>query len=202
MKRCRRCLVEKDSSEFSASGPRTCKPCQRDRLKAYRRAWRRSAIGRATARRNDGKQRRKASRIASMKRYRAVWMASHRDQMANSRSRYKASPKGRETEAAYQARLRGAERVSPVDPVLWAQVVEEYSGACAYCRVAPGTTRDHIIPLSAGGPHRIENLVPACRECNSRKHTKRIAPKIPLSLRARMPTLYAGLVRTIYGSAA
>src|SRR5689334_2165914 len=42
---------------------------------------------------------------------------------------------------------------------------------CAYCRnPVPNTLRaravDHVRPLSRGGAHAIENLVPACRGCN------------------------------------
>jgi len=31
---------------------------------------------------------------------------------------------------------------------------------------------DHRIPLSRGGRHEIENITPACKPCNSRKHTR------------------------------
>jgi hypothetical protein len=40
---------------------------------------------------------------------------------------------------------------------------------CVYCG---GTNRmgiDHVIPLSAGGANSVENIVPCCRSCNSRK---------------------------------
>ena len=202
MRRCSLCRLEKKPPEISRFGPPTRKTCSKARLRIYVKLWRQTAIARVTARRNNEKQRRKASRIAFMRRYRTEWAAAHPEKMTASRRFYKTTARGREVEAAYRARLRGAEKAGAVDPAVWNQLVEEYGGTCAYCRWAPATTRDHIIPLSAGGQHRIENLVPACRSCNSRKHTKRIAPKLPLSLRATMPGVYVALVHTIYGPAA
>ncbi|WP_456434260.1 HNH endonuclease [Thermosulfuriphilus sp.] len=46
------------------------------------------------------------------------------------------------------------------------------SGRCHYCgrRVHPSElTMDHVIPLSRGGVSVKENLVPACKECNTKK---------------------------------
>lgn len=40
--------------------------------------------------------------------------------------------------------------------------------ACVYCGVEANSV-DHVIPRSLGGPSTIDNLVPACRECNTRK---------------------------------
>jgi hypothetical protein len=31
---------------------------------------------------------------------------------------------------------------------------------------------DHRIPLSRGGRHEIDNVIPACKPCNSRKHIR------------------------------
>ena len=42
---------------------------------------------------------------------------------------------------------------------------------CAYCG-ATAVHLDHGIPLSRGGLHDIDNLVPACRMCNLHKHAK------------------------------
>lgn len=39
---------------------------------------------------------------------------------------------------------------------------------CVYCG-GPARSRDHIIPLSRGGLHSLENMVPACHRCNSIK---------------------------------
>ncbi|MDH5753369.1 MAG: HNH endonuclease [Deltaproteobacteria bacterium] len=46
------------------------------------------------------------------------------------------------------------------------------TGVCHYCRQrfpARELTMDHIIPLVRGGRSVKSNLVPCCKECNSRK---------------------------------
>jgi len=46
-------------------------------------------------------------------------------------------------------------------------------GACYYCgRSVPPSelTMDHIVPLSRGGKTTKGNVVPACKECNTKKH--------------------------------
>lgn len=45
-------------------------------------------------------------------------------------------------------------------------------GRCHYCggSFAPGElTMDHLVPVSRGGKASRNNVVPACKECNSRK---------------------------------
>ena len=45
-------------------------------------------------------------------------------------------------------------------------------GICFYCRGRVGgraLTMDHIVPLGRGGRSARGNVVPACKECNSRK---------------------------------
>jgi 5-methylcytosine-specific restriction endonuclease McrA len=55
----------------------------------------------------------------------------------------------------------------------WRDKVELLGGCCIYCgrddvKLGP----DHKVPLSRGGSNDIENIVPACRSCNSRKRTR------------------------------
>lgn len=52
----------------------------------------------------------------------------------------------------------------------WLDKIAEYRGCCAYCGMTGKMTRDHYIPLSRGGSNSIDNIVPACRHCNSSKH--------------------------------
>jgi 5-methylcytosine-specific restriction endonuclease McrA len=43
---------------------------------------------------------------------------------------------------------------------------DEYRGMCAYCAFRAAIEWDHYIPLKHGGTDTIENLFPACQECN------------------------------------
>lgn len=44
-------------------------------------------------------------------------------------------------------------------------------GPCYWCRTAPGTTIDHVLPVDTGhvDPLEMSNWVAACRRCNSQR---------------------------------
>lgn len=52
----------------------------------------------------------------------------------------------------------------------WEALKVRYGGLCAYCGIAPGLFRDHVVPLVKGGSDYAANLLPACESCNSSKH--------------------------------
>lgn len=56
----------------------------------------------------------------------------------------------------------------------WQRVLEYYDYRCAYCdkQLGQKVTIDHVIPVSRGGKHSIDNVVPACRSCNSKKRDR------------------------------
>lgn len=55
----------------------------------------------------------------------------------------------------------------------WEEIVSLYGSLCAYCeKLIPNPTQDHLIPLSKGGSHTADNIVPACLSCNSSKGNK------------------------------
>lgn len=51
----------------------------------------------------------------------------------------------------------------------WLDLQEHYGYKCVICNEPKPLTRDHIIPVTRGGSDNIENIQPACQECNSRK---------------------------------
>ena len=54
----------------------------------------------------------------------------------------------------------------------WFALVERYEGRCAYCGARGPLEMDHRVPLCRGGSNTIDNILPACRHCNRRKHRK------------------------------
>jgi 5-methylcytosine-specific restriction endonuclease McrA len=52
----------------------------------------------------------------------------------------------------------------------WLALLTYHGGACAYCGSKVMIEIDHRTPLARGGSNLIENILPACRRCNRRKH--------------------------------
>lgn len=72
--------------------------------------------------------------------------------------------------AARYARERGAKGSHTLEQ--WEGLKTTNDNKCVGCLEQKPLTRDHIIPLSLGGSHDIENIQPLCRNCNSRKWMK------------------------------
>ena len=59
--------------------------------------------------------------------------------------------------------------------------------ACCYCGASSSLAADHLIPRKRGGPEAGDNLVWACRPCNSSKHA--IDVLVWLEKRSQFPSL-------------
>lgn len=73
---------------------------------------------------------------------------------------------------AHREARRARKRSAPGRGVTASQLLEVLSGSaglCVYCVRRKILEADHIEPLIRGGEHDVENLTPACRQCNSSK---------------------------------
>ena len=53
----------------------------------------------------------------------------------------------------------------------WLATLDAFGHLCVYCGSAEEElTRDHFVPITAGGLTTLGNIVPACARCNSIKH--------------------------------
>ena len=83
-----------------------------------------------------------------------------------------------------RARLKNAP-VNDHTAAQWLAIKVIYRWSCVYCgKKTAALTQDHIIPLSKGGSHTMENIVPACAHCNSKKGVGKplipVQPVLPL----------------------
>jgi len=100
------------------------------------------------------------------------WEGKHPEQRKAIMRAFRSSPKGRALNARELAKRRAKMReiVCTLTAAEWRTILLDYKFACAYCqRTDLKLTQDHVIPISKGGHHTKQNVVPACRSCNSKK---------------------------------
>jgi len=105
--------------------------------------------------------------------YVAQWHRTNREHVRESRrKRYTAAPWVRKAELQTRRALKKMNGSGcGVSAQEWKAILDANDNRCAHClaQVNP-LTMDHVIPLSKGGEHSPENVVPACMSCNSSKH--------------------------------
>lgn len=76
---------------------------------------------------------------------------------------------------AYRIKMAGAPGSHSNEE--WLAVLADYNNCCAYCGTDKRPmTKDHVMPISKGGSDYIQNIVPACKPCNSKKGARILAP--------------------------
>jgi len=80
--------------------------------------------------------------------------------------------KNPEKRAAQKHRRYAREKGAIIGSVDERALYELYNFMCIYCGAMTGLTLDHVIALNNGGLHHEDNLVVACRSCNSSKQDK------------------------------
>ena len=92
-----------------------------------------------------------------------------------------------------KARRRAHKYAAPINDFTaaqWREMQDVWDHRCTYCgkRAKGHLTQDHLTPLSKGGNHTASNVVPACKSCNSKKHTgPPLKPVQPLLLTLSTP---------------
>ena len=75
-------------------------------------------------------------------------------------------------------------RMSPEFLKARKEVLEAFP-VCYWCKRAPSTEVDHLLEADAGGTDELENLVGACKPCNSRRGAEYVNRKRSLQQQRR-----------------
>ena len=163
---------------------------QTETYKAYRKKWDKSPAGQAKIRRYQKSEKGKLAkaRHKQSKKCQETTQAYYKtDAYRESQKRYRKSLKGKENTrqwnktdtgravsvrrtARYRARVR--KLIASLTSAQWKEILERYHHACAYCGASERLQQDHYFPVLKGGHYTAENIVPACRSCNARKHAR------------------------------
>ena len=171
----------------------------KDKIRDYGRAYRAKNAARIKARKRQYSQENRQKNGGKLREkqrayYRIQYAKPHKYYAARRRAyRHAAAEKWREygrcwhvqnTERvkSYARTRRALERGATVrdfTAAQWLAMQEQYNHRCVYCppncwrcqRKRHALTQDHIVPFSKGGNHTWSNIVPACKSCNSKKHT-------------------------------
>lgn len=54
----------------------------------------------------------------------------------------------------------------------WREILRTFDHRCGYCFASGELTLEHVRPLSRGGLHEPDNVIPACKRCNFSKGAK------------------------------
>ena len=79
---------------------------------------------------------------------------------------------------AYKVRLqtrraRKAGLTSTLTLEQWTRILTTFNNTCAYCGVGDKKLhQDHFVPILSGGEYTHDNIIPACKSCNSSKGAK------------------------------
>ena len=101
--------------------------------------------------------------------YKQRWYRKNRDRILAHQRQYRAANLGIVWLKHYRERERRYGLSLPADLITPQDLTRLYGDACFYNPNHPFEVIDHVIPVRAGGPHQLWNVVPACRGCNASK---------------------------------
>lgn len=105
-----------------------------------------------------------------IKNYMKAYNAAHLDKRRISQKKYRENNKNSRHINQQTRRTAGRVNIKFIQ-----NIFDRAKSCCVYCgKLHSKLEIDHIEPISAGGSHTEDNLIPCCRSCNASKGTKPI----------------------------
>lgn len=192
-KKCDKCSELKEISEFRLRKNKSGKPYILNICRACENAYTRELY-----------KRKQKDRLAYAKKYRAEnpvivknrteeWRENNKEHIKEYNHSYSITNRKKLTKQALKRRKENPERYAEYDArkrhkrkaILknldnsfdrndWQVVLDFFGNRCAYCGNEGEMTMDHFVPVTANGEHTINNIICACRSCNTSKLNRNV----------------------------
>jgi 5-methylcytosine-specific restriction endonuclease McrA len=183
-KKCTKCGGIKPITEFHKdkrlkSGHTSwCELCNRQYHKQYYRGDKEKIISRAKKYYENDRENKKinvrAWAIKNPERRKSIckkWRDNNKEQSTQAIKEWKNSHPEKVTISSETRRIRILNAEGTIAAEEWTAVLEKYHHTCLCCgKNNVKLTMDHVVPVSLGGAHSIENIQPLCQSCNSKKY--------------------------------
>lgn len=115
---------------------------------------------------------------------RKAYNAAHRDEIAVKNRAYFLAHPDKVRAAQQTRRARQIANGGTHTAAEWRALRDWFGNMCVCCGATTKLSKDHVVPLVAGGSDAIENLQPLCKPCNNTKHTKTLDYRNPVLFEA------------------
>lgn len=123
---------------------------------------------------------RRAKRLAAVRK----WQAANPEKLIA----YRKSESRKLTVKVHGHKRRVSKGAGDFNRAQWLSVVASFNSRCAYClQFSDRLTLDHFRPLSEGGEHTEDNIVPACPSCNYKKNRSLLFDFLPRGVGVTAP---------------
>jgi len=173
MRTCKHCLISKPLTDFHKCGKGArlfvCKTCRSILRKSHTALYHLKHANKIKIKTRANLKKYNKNRAEAKR----LWVQANFAQVSARNKAYKKANK--DTINAHNRMRAAKKRGSYYEKILkktLKQIKESFNNKCAYCGRSGKLVWDHVYPISKGGPHTVENLLPACEPCNLRKHAK------------------------------
>lgn len=137
----------------------------KDRKSEYDKRYRLENIDKINQYREDNKER--------YREWAVTWRLENKEHRAEYSKRYRQENKDRVNLLNQRRQARISQLPHTLTLEEWEDALEYFDYSCAYCGISDERLhQEHIIPIVEGGGYTADNIIPACKSCNSSKHVR------------------------------
>jgi hypothetical protein len=115
---------------------------------------------------------RKKYRESTWKYYQDRYLANKEEHNKRSRDWKRANPEKHVAKERRRRARKSQNHCVHIPGDMLAAHLKAFDGKCAYCVSQEFSHWDHFIPICKGGPEALNNLLPACKRCNTSKNAQ------------------------------